>query len=225
MLVSVIIPARAGEEVLWGLLPQLPPHRDVQVIVSLADAQDPALLALRTSRRDVMWAAAAGGRGPQLNAGAARATATWLWFVHADSVLPEGWLDAFRGLDPSGVVGGSFSFRLDSAAWQARVLERLVRWRVRWLGLPYGDQGIFVRRAVFHQMGGFAAMPLMEDVEFVGRLKRQGPLRHLTLEMTTSAQRWEREGWWRRSATNLVFLGLYKLGVSTAWLSRQYDRT
>jgi hypothetical protein len=122
------------------------------------------------------------------------------------------------------IVGGSFAFQLETDAWQARVLERGVALRVALFGVPYGDQGIFVRRTVFQKMGGYAAIPLMEDVEFVRRLKRQGRVRHLTDKLATSARRWERDGWWTRSALNLVFLTLYTLGASPAWLASRYHR-
>jgi GT2 family glycosyltransferase len=83
------------------------------------------------------------------------------------------WSDEIRraGADPD-VVGGSFRFRLDSAAWQARLIERAVERRVRWLDLAYGDQALFVRRDVFDAMGGYREWPLMEDVDFVRRLRQ-----------------------------------------------------
>ena len=196
-LVSVVIPTRGDAALLAGLLDDLAPAAGVETIVSRAGSLAPAEAALRASRPDVRWVDGPAGRGRQLNAGAAAAQGQWLWFVHADCRLPAGWLDLFRQLDAAvpPVVGGSFAFRLDSPAWQARVLERGVALRVRWLGLPYGDQGLFVRRAVFAAMGGFLPLPLMEDVEFVRRLTRRGPVRHLTQQVTTSARRWERDGW------------------------------
>jgi len=225
-LVSIVIPARGDEEALARLLAQLAPQSDVEVMVAIARPVGRVAKQLMVARPDVTWVESALGRGSQLNEGAARATGTWLWFVHADSCLPDTWLDAFRALDDlqDDIVGGSFRFCLDCDAWQARVIEAGVAWRVRWFGLPYGDQGLFVRRAIFGAMGGFAAIPLMEDVEFVGRLNRRGALRHLRLQLRTSARRWEREGWWARSARNLTLLTLYRLGASPEWLSRQYYR-
>ena len=233
MLVSIVIPARRGEEHLHALLRQLPPAvSDVEgpqlaeVIVAFGGPLDDDARRVRQSRRDVTWVESEEGRGPQLNAGAARARGAWIWFVHADSRLPDAWIDVFRELDAdSDIAGGSFAFDLDSPAWQARVLERGVALRVALFGLPYGDQGIFVRRAVFQKMGGYAAIPLMEDVDFVRRLKRQGRLRHLNVKLATSARRWERDGWWARSALNLVFLTLYELGASPAWLAKRYHRS
>ena len=226
MLVSIVVPARHGEEQLESLLQQLPPHRDAEFIVSFGGVLDDEARKLRQRRRDVIWVESEEGRGQQLNAGAARARGEWVWFVHADSRLPDDWLSVFRALAASPeVIGGSFTLRLESTAWQARVLERGVAVRVRLFGLPYGDQGLFVRRATFQRLGGYAPIPLMEDVEFVRRLKRFGQLRHLNEQIGTSARRWERDGWWTRSALNLVFLALYQLGASPAWLAKRYHRT
>ena len=157
----------------------------------------------------MIWTRGPAGRGVQLNEGAARADGRWLWFVHADSTLPTVFSPDFASSTSTAtIVGGAFRFALDSTAWQARVWERGVALRVGLFGLPYGDQGLFVRRAVFQRMGGFRPIPLMEDVEFVGRLKREGRIQHLKDEMVTSARRWEREGWWRRTRGNLGLLAL-----------------
>ncbi len=224
-LVSIVIPVKGDAEALSGLLLDLcaAAGANVEVIVSAATPVDAALADLRVCYTNVIWVESVPGRGTQLNAGAARAVGEWLWFVHADSRPPVGWFTAFETLTGEGdVAGGAFAFALDSSAWQARLLERAVALRVRWFNLSYGDQGLFVRRQIFESMGGFAPLPLMEDVEFVRRLTRWGRLRHLTLRLTTSARRWERSGWLRRSAANLTTLGLYALGVSPERLARRY---
>lgn len=225
-LVSLVVPVRGDAAPLAALLGQCGPAPELEVIVSVGGPLDEGLQRLREARRDAVWLEGPPGRGRQLNAGAAAATGRWLWFVHADSRLPDRWLDVFRQLDAGPVppAGGSFRFTLDSPAWQARLLEGGVAARVRLFGLPYGDQGIFVRRDVFLKMQGFRPLPLMEDVEFVGRLKRQGRVAHLSIGLMTSARRWEARGWWRQSAANLVTLGLYGLGVSPERLARRYDR-
>lgn len=225
LLVSVVVPVRGDSGPLGALLAQLPARAGVQVVVASTGEVDAAHAGLRAARPDVHWVDAPPGRGVQLNAGAAVAQGAWLWFVHADSQLPAGWWEAFIMLDASAAVGGSFAFRLDSTAWQARWLERAVALRVRLFDLPYGDQGIFVRRSVFSALQGFQPVPLMEDVEFVRRLKRQGRMEHLSLALVTSARRWEHRGWLRQSAANLVTLGLYGLGVSPERLARRYDRS
>ena len=231
-LVSLIVPVRGDARPLAELLRQVTSRAEVtrsgpaevEVIVSCARPVDEALAGVRARFPQVVWIEASAGRGRQLNAGASCASGQWLWFVHADSVLPGGWLDAFRNLErePDAVVGGAFRFALDSHAWQARLLEQGVRLRVKWFNLPYGDQGIFVRRSVFEAIGGFPAIPLMEDVVLVRRLKGSGRLRHLNLNLVTSARRWEHEGWLRRSARNVLTLVLYHAGMSPERLARRY---
>ena len=228
MLVSIVVPVRRDARALAGLLPDLigpAVAGDVEIIVVAPHEEAAAVGEQGTRWPHVRWTTSPEGRGPQQNAGARLARGRWLWFVHADSQVPAGWLDAFHAIDRgSDIVGGSFAFGLDSPAWQARVLEWGVGLRVALFDLPYGDQGLFVRRVAFEQMGGFAPLPLMEDVELVRRLSRLGRLEHRRERLVTSARRWEREGWVRRSARNLMTLSLYGLGVSPDWLARRYDR-
>ena len=121
-------------------------------------------------------------------------------------------------------MGGWFQFALDDAAWQARVIERLVAWRVKYLRLPYGDQGLFVRRRQFRSLGGFSEWPLLEDVAFARRLVRGGPVAELPLALKTSSRRWRRDGWFRRSTMNLAIVALYFVGVSPTRLARWYHQ-
>ncbi|MGE3273936.1 MAG: TIGR04283 family arsenosugar biosynthesis glycosyltransferase [Vicinamibacterales bacterium] len=226
MLVSIVIPVKQDGPALARLLGGLKPlPAGAEVIVSAADEVEDGDAPDRGAWPWVRWTVGPAGRGPQLNRGARLAAGQWIWFLHADSEPPAHWFEEFRALEAAPeVVGGSFRFALASRAWQARWLERGVACRVRLFGLPYGDQGIFARRGVFEEMGGFAPLPLMEDVEFVRRLRGRGRLRHLDTPLVTSARRWEREGWVRRSAANLLTLGLYDIGASPAWLARRYDR-
>jgi hypothetical protein len=137
-------------------------------------------------------------------------------------LLEDGWLHAIRNhMRDWPHRAAYFRFALDDPAWQARLLERGVALRSRLLGLPYGDQGLLVSRALYLASGGFRPLPLMEDVDLVRRLGRRR-LRPLDAAAVTSAERWRRDGWWRRSARNLTCLALYHLGASPKRIARLY---
>jgi hypothetical protein len=134
-----------------------------------------------------------------------------------------GWRAAVqRHVDTAPGAAACFRFRLDSDAWQARVIERGVAARVRMLGLPYGDQGLLIPRTLYGEVGGYRPLPLMEDVDLVRRVGRSR-LRMLEVEAVTSADRWERDGWFSRSARNLACLALHGAGVSTERIAGFYN--
>src|SRR5688572_2569680 len=152
-LVSLVIPVLNDTEAAGRLLAQLQPEPEIEIVV--VDGGDDARLGrLAANHPHVRVLRTTPGRAHQMNVGAAAGSGEWLLFLHADSRLPSGWREAIASTDRS-VAGGWFRFALDDEAWQARVLERLVAWRVRRLRLPYGDQGFFVRRRVFEILGGF----------------------------------------------------------------------
>ncbi len=166
---------------------------------------------------------AARGRGAQLSAGAAAAAGDWLLFLHADTLLGKGWFDAARQhMTARPDEAAYFGFRLADPAWQARLIEVGVKLRTGALALPYGDQGLLISRRLYEQVGGFRALPLMEDVDLVRRLGRKR-LRQLPVPAVTSAERWRRDGWWQRSARNLSCLALYALGASPEQIARRYS--
>ena len=217
-----MVPVLADSEAAGRLLAQLQPEPNVEIVV-VDGGGDERLARMAVEHPRVRLLRATPGRAHQMNVGAAAASGEWLLFLHADSRLPSGWHEAIARNDQS-VTGGWFRFALDDEAWQARVIERLVSWRVRRLRLPYGDQGLFVRRTVFGSLGGFRELPLLEDVEFVRRLVRSGRVRELPLLLRTSVRRYRRDGWFRRSSRNLAIVGLYFAGVSPQRLARWYHR-
>jgi rSAM/selenodomain-associated transferase 2 len=224
--VTIVIPVLDDTAVLTSLLPTLPADPSVQIVVVDGAAESlSAPEVLRASHPTVEWIRASRGRGAQMNAGASRARGRWLLFLHADTRLGPGWLDVIRNLDdrPS-IVGGSFRFALDSNARWARWIERGVWLRVRLFGLAYGDQALFARRREFEKLHGYKELPLMEDVDFIRRLRRLGRLEHAEAPALTSARRWERDGWMRRTVENSVLIVLYLAGCSPKRLSRLYYR-
>ena len=221
-LVSVVVPVLNDAPAVDRLLRHALPHPLVEMLL-VDGGHDRRLEDLTSGRPDVRVLRSRPGRGCQMNAGAAAAAGAWLLFLHADSTLPAAWVEAIASVAP-GVGGGWFRFALDDAAWQARWLERAVAWRVRLMRLPYGDQGYFVRRERFAALGGFDEVPLMEDVAFVRRLVKAGPVAELPLPLVTSARRWRADGWLRRSARNAALVSLYFAGVPPARLARWYER-
>ena len=164
------------------------------------------------------------GRGRQLADGALAGSAPWLLFLHADTILSQGWANAarqFMALPAHAPKAGYFRLRFASADPRARRLERLVAWRCRTFGLPYGDQGLLIERAFYRRIGGFRALPLMEDVDLVRRIGRRN-LVALDADAVTSAERYERDGWLARPMRNLGCLALYFAGLSPTLIRRLY---
>lgn len=222
--VSVIVPAWNDTTAVVTLLGRLIPDADMELIVSLAGVTSAEVTSLTRQYPQVVWVSGEVGRGVQMNAGARCARGRWLVFLHADVTLTDGWRDELHRAETADAVGGCFAFALESNTRSARVVERGVAWRVRRFDLPYGDQALFVRRDVFEQLGGYAPVPLMEDVDFVRRLARVGRLWHSALPVRISARRWERDGWIRRTLENWCLLALYFAGVSPNRLARYYYR-
>lgn len=164
------------------------------------------------------------GRGRQLAAGAEIAAGDWFLFLHADTRLGAGWTEParrFMDVEARRYHAAYFRFALDDPSPAARRIERLVAWRCVTFALPYGDQGLLISRAFYDYLGGFRAVPLMEDVDMV---KRIGAKRLIALDpvAVTSAARYRRDGWWLRPARNLFCLALYFLGLPPAWIEKVY---
>jgi rSAM/selenodomain-associated transferase 2/rSAM/selenodomain-associated transferase 1 len=220
--VSLIVPVWRDVEPLARLLSSLTLEA-AEVVVAVPGGEAPRYAPLVAGLDRVRLVEGPRGRASQMNAGASAAAGEWLLFLHADSRLPRRWCDAVRQAGTrADVVGGAFRFALDSTDWRARVLETAVRLRVRLLRLPYGDQGIFVRKTVFDALGGFADLPLMEDIDFVRRLRTSGRLQFCSVPVVTSARRWERDGWIRRSAVNMSLATRFLLGAPPSRLAQRY---
>jgi rSAM/selenodomain-associated transferase 2 len=163
------------------------------------------------------------GRSQQLNAGAAAATGDVLWFLHADSELPEGCTSAMaEALRDSGTVGGYFRIQLPATHRIYRLTDSFAHYGGLLLRIRCGDHGFFCRRSVFRETGGFPDVPLMEDVEFYRRLHRFGRVRAVGKRLKTSPRRYEQLGRVRVTLAYGLIATLYAARVPLPWLARLY---
>ena len=220
--VSIVVPTLDEGAAIDALLDALAPARDAGHEVILVDGGSSDDTVQRASGRVDRLLQAPRGRASQMNRGAAAAGGDWLWFLHADSGLPNGAMPCLEAIAASRRDWGRFDVRLDAERPVFRIIERGMNWRSRLTGIATGDQGLFVRRALFEQVGGFPEIPLMEDIALSRRLRRYQAPECLRLRLITSARRWQRHGVLR---TVLLMWGLrlaYFLGADPAWLARRY---
>jgi rSAM/selenodomain-associated transferase 2 len=164
----------------------------------------------------------AAGRGPQMNRGARSCHSEILLFLHADSILPANGLERIRHLIREGKSGGGFLVEFDDPSPVFRIGSSLVNLRTRLTRVPLGDQGQFVTRSAFDDLGGFREWPILEDLDFGRRLKNYGEVGLVDDPVKTSARRYRRNGIARTIANNWWIWLLYFLGASPASLARRY---
>jgi rSAM/selenodomain-associated transferase 2 len=222
MKLSVIVPAHNEEATLSQTLvhtcEQVQPHELFVANVSSTDRTGDI------ARRHAQVLTLQSTRGAALNEAAALATGDVLLFLHADTLLPSGAAALIeQALGDPTVVGGAFRLRLDDPSWLARLVSGGVNVRSALLGTFFGDQGLFVHRDVFARVGGYRDWSVMEDLEIVSRLRRQGRLALLKSNVVTSARRHRRSGWVKTLATVWVICVLFRLGVPSQAMLRLYQ--
>lgn len=228
-MISVIIPTLNAENGLAACLTALVPATVEglvrEVIVVDGGSRDRTAEIVDQAGATMLRSAAC--RGAQLAAGVQQARMAWLFFVHADTVLEAGWereAAAFMEKVDSGQhrhAAAAFRFALDDVGVKPRLMELGVALRCALLRLPYGDQGLLIQGRLYRQLGGYKPLSLMEDVDLIRRLGRRRTML-LRARATTSAARYRREGYARRSVRNLSCLTLYFLRVPSGWIERLY---
>jgi cellulose synthase/poly-beta-1,6-N-acetylglucosamine synthase-like glycosyltransferase len=198
--ISVIIPSLGDSAHTRKNLVALRKDPEIEVIVVEAERVGRANRAYQMN----LGASASGGR------------TELLVFLHADTRIERKDLHELLRIlkkDPE-LVGGAFHFALDADSWKARLIEIGVRLREWAFDLPYGDQAIFVRRAIFRKIGGYPVVPLLEDVLLIQKMKEKGKLLFFPKKAVTSARRWEREGYLKTTLVNWATMILWRFGVS-----------
>lgn len=221
--ISVIIPTLNAERALPACLGALAEGLNAGLIRELVicdgGSTDDTVQIAQAAGAEIVHAAAS--RGGQLQRACAAAQGTWLLVLHADTQLQPDWSRAAMDVLPR--PGAYYAaLRFDEPSFAAQAVAGWANLRARWLGLPYGDQGLLIHRDVYDAAGGYPDIPLMEDVAIARALK--GRLRPLAMVAQTSAARYRRDGWLRRGARNLGLLMRYLLGADPAQLARAYRK-
>jgi len=225
--ISVVIPSWRDTENLQSLLPGLAAQEHVAETIVVDASGDEKAERIAFASGATFIPCPAPNRGAQMNLGAAASSGDVLLFQHSDTCLEAAHLAAIQiALADPTVVGGAFFRKFDGRHPRLMWLESVARFLTRRGGTLYGDQSIFVRREVFQRLGGFATIPLMEDVEFSRRLRAAGKIAVLDPPVASSGRRHMRKGAWRTTIQNGLFIVLYNVGVSPYRLHRwYYDET
>jgi rSAM/selenodomain-associated transferase 2 len=193
MKISIIIPVFNEEKALRSYLQQLRLSENEELIVVDGGSTDETVAIAREFSDKVFSTET--GRASVMNYGAERASGEILLFLHADCKLPENVFNIIKTrLSESHVAAGAFLLKIDHKGAGFRMIESVSNWRAKMTGLLYGDQGMFLKKDLFEKIGGFADIPLMEDIEISGRLKKEGKIIFVSPPITVSPRRWVNEG-------------------------------
>lgn len=222
--ISIIIPVLNEENFILKTLKNLPKNEAIEVIVIDGGSKDNTVQLVQNMGIKIIKLTQA-SRSLQMNQGALLATGNILLFLHADTILPQGYDELIlNGFSNSKIVGGAFKLKIDLSLFSLRLIEILVNWRSQIFSIPYGDQGIFVKTSVFREIGGFTNFPIMEDFEFMQKLNKRGKIIIVSAKVVTSGRRWQKLGVVKTTLINqLIILGYY-LGISPHKLVQWYNK-
>jgi rSAM/selenodomain-associated transferase 2 len=220
MTVSVIIPALNEESCIAETIRNVGDEHPQQIIVVDGGSSDATC---KQAREADLVLHGPLGRAAQMNQGAAQATGDSLLFLHADCRLARGALAAVeQALSRSQVIAGCFRMRVQAEGLLYRMIDGCATSRVRLTGIIYGDQGIFLRRQLFQQVGGFPVLKLMEDVVMSLRLRQLGRMVVAPARIFVSPRRWQRQGIIRQTLRNWTLTALAALGSHPDRLASYY---
>jgi rSAM/selenodomain-associated transferase 2 len=218
--ISVIIPTLNEAQSIGASIQSVRRQEGESEIIVADGASSDDTVAM--ARQHAVVLSTARGRALQMNAGAHHAIGEILLFLHADSALHPQAFNALRStlLDPA-IAGGTFTLQFDSDGFWLKLYSLFTRFKFRYF--HYGDQGIFVRRSVFEELGGFKELPLMEDLDFLLRLRKAGRVALIDRPVTTSARRFRENGSFRQELLNVLLVCLYLCGARPETLAKRYD--
>lgn len=221
MTISIIIPTLNEAENIKAAIATTQASTNIEVIVVDAGSQDETVAIANSLGVKVILSHP--GRAVQMNTGAAVAQGEILLFLHADTRLPPGFEQMLgTALQQPGVVAGAFNLRIDAPPFGFRLVEWGVKWRSHLWQMPYGDQAIFITKAVFQTIGGFPELPIMEDFELIQRLKQRGKISILPVSVITSPRRWLEKGILTTTFINQIVVIAYLCGVPPEKLRNLY---
>ncbi len=221
-MISIIIPVLNEGAIIKQTLSELKQHSGIEIIVVDGGSQDNTVTIAQQIITKVLTITGK-GRAGQMNAGADIAQGDILLFLHADTQLPSGFIKLIREtLNQPNVVAGAFELAIEGSDRSLRWVEMLVKMRSRLLSLPYGDQAIFISQQAFIESGGFADISIMEDFEFIKRIKNRGRIAIAPAAVTTSGRRWQKLGVWQTTLINQFIIIGYYLDISPQKLGNFY---
>lgn len=222
--ISVVIPALDEAAIIRQTLLPLQAFRNAGVEVIVIDGGSIDATVERAQPLADQVAQSAPGRAAQMNCGWSLARGAMVWFVHADTGVDAQHLESLLAVTDGASQWGYFALRIDSPRRPFRVIERAINLRSRLSRMGTGDQALFVSRELLEATGGYADLPLMEDLDLCLRLRRRQPPVFLQPPVLTSARRWEKRGLVRTVLTMWLLRGGWRLGLPPRWLARWYGR-
>jgi len=222
--IAIVVPVWGDMAAVTGLIDRIRSWSDQPREIVVVAAESNEHLEALSAAQGCRYLESVRNRGRQLDEGAQACASPELWFLHADAAPHPSSLGAIASCLAEGAEGGYFRFDFAGpSSWRKSLLAGLVNLRVGLGGIPYGDQGLFVRREAYLECGGFDHQPLFEEVSLVRKLHSRGHFRGLELPIGVAPRRWERDGWWRRSLTNRWLALRYLLGAPAERLAAGYD--
>ncbi len=228
-IISLIVPVLNEETVIGDFLKQFQNHENLEIIIVDGGSQDNTQEIVKDFSQKYnqihLLSAAPVGRAKQMNYGAMSASGKILLFLHADTIVPQNFLEIIDNVltDKNNLLG-AFQLRISDSSRTLRLIEKIANWRSHWLSLPYGDQGLFLTKANFNLLNGFNELPILEDFDLVTRARKKGKVVIVKKSVLTSARRWQKIGIFKTTLINQIIILGYYLKISPHTLERIYAR-